>query len=82
MSHIWQDKFKDLLLNRLLSNDLILLVHSVIKLYIGIRKPSLCLRPLYWEMVGVTHTVILHTFVTASAMSNENLMEITDIRHS
>ena len=72
---------KDLLLNRLLSNDLELFADFVIKLYIGIRDTSLCLWPLYWERMGVTHTVILRTFVTASAMPNENLMEITDIRH-
>jgi len=69
------------LLNRLLSNVLEFFADFVIKLYLGIQDTH-CLWPLYWEMVGVTLTVILHMFVIASAMSKENLMKITDISHS
>jgi hypothetical protein len=70
-----------MLLQRLISNDLELFVDLVIKFYLGTRKTSLCLRPLYWDSVEVTLTLILHKFVITSTKRTENLKEITDISH-
>jgi len=67
-----------LILNWLISNDLDSIVYFGIKLYIGVRETSLYLRPLYWERVEVTHTLILLTFIISSATPIENLMQITD----
>jgi len=58
---------KDLFLNRFISNDLVSVVDLVIKLYIGVRETALCLWRLYWEMVAVTHTVIIRSFIVTSA---------------
>ena len=71
-----------LILNWLISNDLVSIVYFGIKLYIGVQETSLCLRPLYWERVEVTHMLILLTFIISSAKRIENLMQITDVSHS
>jgi len=82
MSQYVKRNEKDMLLNSLISNDLELFVDLDIKLYLGTWETSLCLRPLYWERVEVTFTVILHKFVISSAKPTENLKEISDISHS
>jgi hypothetical protein len=81
ISQDWQEKGRKLLLQRLISNDLELFVDLDIKLYLGTRENSLCLRPPYWDSVEVTLTLILHKFVITSAKPTENLKEITDISH-
>jgi len=70
------------LLSSLIFNDLELFVDLDIKLYFGTRGTSLCLRPLYWEWVEVTLTLILHKFVISSAKPTEYLKEIADTSHS